>query len=105
MMDRSLTGADLRRDPRCSLHSASADKNVADGDAKVTGRAREVTDEETLARFRAAFAAANGYGPPPGPMDLFRLDVVGLAFVTVENDELVIRSWTEAGGERRVART
>ncbi len=39
MMDDSLKAHDLLRDPRLALHSASEDKQVANGDAKLTGRA------------------------------------------------------------------
>ncbi len=39
MMDGSLKAHDLLRDPRLALHSASEDKQVTNGDAKVTGRA------------------------------------------------------------------
>ena len=105
MMERSRKGADLRRDPRLCLHSATADKNVADGDAKLTGRAALVEaggGEE--ARFRRDFAAANGHDVPPGPMDLFRVDVTELSFLRVEGDHLVIEWWQEGGPVHRVER-
>ena len=44
MMDGSLKALDLRRDPRLALHSATVDKEVKDGDARVTGRAEELFD-------------------------------------------------------------
>src|SRR4051812_15999577 len=47
MMDASLKARDLQRDPRLALHNATVDKDVADGDAKISGRAVEVFDEET----------------------------------------------------------
>src|SRR5215211_2703531 len=50
MMDASLKARDLQRDPRLALHNATVDKDVADGDAKVGGRAIEVTDDETKAK-------------------------------------------------------
>jgi hypothetical protein len=37
--------ADLRRDPRVAIHSGSEDPEVWTGDAKLSGRAVEVTDE------------------------------------------------------------
>lgn len=105
MMPESRKGADLRRDPRLCLHSATADKMVAEGDAKVTGRAVLVEPGgEVEARFRRDFAAANGHDVPPGPMDLFRVDVTELSFLSVGGDHLVIESWQEGGTLRRVER-
>ena len=66
MMPGSLKAADVVRDPRFALHSATTDKNVTEGDAKVSGSVVAVVDEEEFARFREAFAAATGYPPPPG---------------------------------------
>src|SRR5919202_3417288 len=43
--------ADLRRDPRVAIHSASEDPDVWTGDAKLSGRAVEVTDEAAQGAF------------------------------------------------------
>src|SRR5512134_3334938 len=68
MMPGSRKVADLERDPRFALHNATVDKAVTDGDVKISGRAVAVPDgSPEMERFRAAFAAATGYGPPPGP--------------------------------------
>ncbi len=50
-MPESRKLADVRRDPRLTLHNATADKNVAQGDATISGRAVEVTDEDTKRDF------------------------------------------------------
>lgn len=102
MMPRSRKGADLRRDPRMCLHSASADKGVAEGDAKLTGRAVPAGDEE-VALFRRRYAAASGHEAPSGPMDLFRVDVSGLSFLRPAGDHLRIEWWAE-GAPVRVLR-
>ena len=101
MMHGSRKAADLMANPRLSLHSATADKNVADGDAKLTGTAHVVEDEKELSAFREAFAAATGYGPPPGPMHLFRVDVTEMSFLQPATDHLVIESWREGHPIRR----
>ena len=94
MMPRSRKAEDLLRDPRCALHVASTDKNVKEGDAKLAGRALEVTDAEVKARFPA----------PPGEFHLFRLDITEASFLQPAGDHLAIDVWTEAGGLRRVDR-
>src|SRR2546429_100973 len=46
MMHGSRKAADLQRDPRLALHNATEDKQVTNGDARITGRAVEISDEE-----------------------------------------------------------
>jgi hypothetical protein len=105
MMPQSLKALDLLRDPRMTMHSATIDKQVTDGDAKITGLAVAVDDEEALAQARRDFEVHTGQAPPPGPMHLFRIDVRELAFVHPEHDRLVIESWSAARGIRRIERT
>src|SRR5215211_2460666 len=50
-MPRSVKFADLRRDPRMALHSGSDEPDTFTADAKVSGRAVEVTDPAELAAF------------------------------------------------------
>jgi len=106
MMPGSAKGADLRRDPRMALHSTSPEPDDADpsgwvGDAKLEGRAIEVVDEHERARFAGAQD-----GMPPGTFDLFRIDVTSLATVRVGEpaDHLVIDTWREGQGLRRIER-
>ncbi|MDQ1374923.1 MAG: hypothetical protein QOJ09_2261 [Actinomycetota bacterium] len=95
--------ADLRRDGRLALHSASADKEVKAGDAKVAGRAIAVDDDATFAAFVSAFRDANGYAPD-GPFPLFRVDVSEVSFLEPAGDHLDIRWWSESGGMRQLDR-
>ena len=95
-MDHARKADDLRRDPRMALHSATADPELAGGDAKITGRAEEVTDDAT----RAAVVEGS-----PGPFVLFRIDVTEVALVEVAGDRLVITSWHEGRGVSRVERS
>jgi hypothetical protein len=104
MMPDSLKARDLQRDPRLAVHSGSEDPDDENpgawpGDAKLAGRAVEITDEDVLARF-----AEN---TPPGPFHLFRIDLTELSVTKVGDpaDHLVIDVWTAAGGVRRFKRT
>jgi Pyridoxamine 5'-phosphate oxidase len=94
-MDPARKVDDLRREPRLALHSATADEQLVGGDAKVTGRAEEVTDEAVRA------AVVKG---APGPFALFRVDVTEVAIVEGAGDHLVITSWREGRGVRSVDR-
>ena len=95
-MDPARKADDVRRDPRVALHSATADPDLVGGDAKITGRAEEITDEAT----RAAVVQGG-----PGDFVLWRIDVAEVALVEVTGDRLVVRSWNEDRGLARVERT
>lgn len=93
-MQHARKGADLRRDPRFALHSATVDPVEGaeaqwPGEAKVSGRALAagpITD------------GADG--------DLFRADVAAVVHTHL-NDQatlLVIDWWTPGGGLRRIER-
>ena len=53
-MPGSRKGADLHRDPRFALHSATADAELTDGDAKLSGCAVVATRAEFVAYVAAA---------------------------------------------------
>jgi hypothetical protein len=93
MMPRSLKSLDLHRDPRLALHSATVDKEVKAGDARIAGQAVAVHAETDVARFRAAFEAATGQAPPPGPFDLWAVDLTEASMVQPAGDHLRIEVW------------
>ena len=95
-MWRAVKAIDLRRDPRFALHSGSADPPDWTGDAKLSGRAEEVTDPERK-------AAIIGADAPPGPSHLFRADIDEVVVVRLGDpaDHLVIESWHAGRGVTR----
>ncbi len=101
-MRESVKFADLRRDPRMALHSGSDEPDRWSADAKVSGRAVEVTD----AVERTRFASAAGI-PDDGSFELFRVDLdqVVLTAVSEGKDFLVISSWRPGRGLTRTQRT
>jgi hypothetical protein len=89
---------DLRRDPRCALHAHTGDGTLTGGDAKLAGRAIEVTDEATLTAFRMD-------DQPPGPYHLFLLDLTEVVLTTVDGERLVMRTWRPGDHVRTIERT
>jgi hypothetical protein len=94
-MPQSRKGADLRRDPRFALHSATVDPIEGSeaqwpGEAKISGRAILV-------------------GPPTaGPdADLFHADIAEVVHTHLDEEAtmLVIESWTPTRGLRRIERS
>jgi len=106
MMPDSRKAKDLKRDPRLALHSATVDPEMAGGDAKLSGRAEEVTDRETFAWFVGLERKEKGEEPPQ-PFHLFRVEVDEIVLTTLGGappDHLVIESWRERRGTTRVER-
>lgn len=92
-MPNARKGADLRRDPRFALHSATIDPvegSEADwpGEAKISGRAIAAATTEDQAG------------------DLFRADIAEVVHTHLDEKAtmLVIDWWTPTGGLRRVER-
>ena len=106
MMHRSRKALDLLRDPRLELHSAPIDVELKLGDARLAGRATEVTDPEVIRGFAAASAAEHEGMEPPSPFHLFRVDVTDVTLIRVGDppDHLVIESWSAKEGSRRIER-
>jgi hypothetical protein len=101
-MWRAVKALDLRRDPRFAMHSGSEDPDRWRGDAKVAGRAVEITDPATVQAINRP-----GEEAPPGPSHLFRADLDELVVVRLGGDppdRLVIESWHAGRGVRRIER-
>ena len=100
-LDGSRKFDDLRRDPRLALHSGSDDPPGFQGDARLSGRALPVLDET----LKAAFLADAG-GGPPGPFELFRLDIREASTVCEADskDHLVVEVWRPGRAVRRMDR-
>ena len=106
MMPGSLKVLDLRRDPRLSLHSALDNAEMPSGDARISGRAIEHTDDETKTAFSRASREATGQEVPPGPFHLFSLDISEVVLIRIGDpaDHLVIETWREGRELSRVER-
>lgn len=101
-MPRSVKFADLRRDPRMALHSGSDEPAAFTADAKVSGRAVEITDSADI----AAYARSAQVPEEVQPFELFRIDLeqVVLTAVSEERDALLISSWRPGTGLVRTRR-
>lgn len=93
-MPNARKGADLHRDPRFALHSATVDPPAGNdagwtGDAKVAGR---------------AVPAGEVRGAPSGEMFRADLDEVVLTGLNADATALVVETWRPDTGLRRVER-
>lgn len=95
-MGQAMKALDLRRDPRFALHSGSDDPPGWKGDAKVAGRAEEVTDPGRR-------AAIVGDAAPDDSAHAFRLDLTELVVVRLGEpaDHIVVEAWHAGRGVNR----
>lgn len=103
MMPGSRKSTDLRRDPRLALHSATADPELAGGDARIAGRAIHLPETDAMAALVAGDERHAG-AVPAG--DVYRVEVAEVVLVRIGDppDHLVIESWRDGGAVRRVER-
>jgi hypothetical protein len=103
MMPDSRKALDLRRDPRLALHTPPSDPDLTEPDARISGRAVEVTDPGAMSGLVEG-DERHSDGPPEG--HVFRVDVTELMLLSMGEppDHLVIETWNENRGYARVER-
>jgi hypothetical protein len=95
---------DLIRDPRFSLHTATVDTHVAEGDAKVWGVVEDVQDGALHQRYAEALFAETGFDLRGRTFDhFFRAALIGASAVEVSGGHLDVTVW-RAGTTERVVR-
>jgi hypothetical protein len=95
-MSNAVKALDLRRDPRFAIHSGSDDPPEWTADAKVAGRAEEITDPQARAARLGQMAEGGSH--------LFRAEITELVVTSVAGDppdHLVIESWHPGRGVTR----
>lgn len=89
---------DLLRDPRCSIHSTTTNKDGQEGDAKLFGRARTY-DAATEERYWQHIYETMQFRPN-GPAHVFAIDIDSAAYVRFTGEGTM--NWlTWPGGEWR----
>lgn len=95
---------DLLADPRFSLHTATVDTHVSEGDAKVWGTVEDVQDPALHQRYAEDLYARIGFDLRGRTFDhFFRADIAGAASVWVGDGHLDVTTW-KAGGAEKVIR-
>lgn len=94
---------DLLRDPRCALHSTTANKDGQEGDFKLYATAHDVTDPEERERFGLKSFADTGWRPSE-PFHLFRIDCPSAGFTVFGKEGLARMKALESSlGEANLA--
>jgi hypothetical protein len=100
MMWRSPKALDLRRDPRCVLHSVVSNRSGEEGDFKLYGRAAEVHDPERREAYRATIKARIDWEPDEPHFHVFAIDVESSGFIIFGKERYGL-AWDPAQGLRR----
>ncbi len=105
MMPRSLKARDLLRDPRCTVHSAVADRMAKHGEFKLYGRARQVRGSQERKRYGLALKKKIGWNPEEGgiPYHLFAIDVSTAAYFRNQAHQRHLWLWRSGGRIKRFA--
>jgi len=101
MMPESRKLADLRRDPRCSVHSGSDDPPQWEGDAKLDAVAKIIDEPAGMQPFIETLSEK-----PDGPFSAARLDITRMVLTGLGDppDHLLIAWWTPDGGLQQAKR-
>ena len=87
-MWRAKKALDLLRDPRCTIHSTTANKDGQEGDAKLWGRAAPLSKEREETYWQKMFADTGWR--PPGLSHVFSIDIKDNEGMVVARVEKVI---------------
>jgi hypothetical protein len=95
---------DLARDPRFTLHTATVDTHVGEGDAKLWGAVENRPDPELHRRYTEALYAETGFDLRGSEFPYFYVaDIRGASSVQIIDGHLDIHVW-EPGEKERVVR-
>ncbi|WP_138961364.1 MULTISPECIES: pyridoxamine 5'-phosphate oxidase family protein [unclassified Streptomyces] len=102
MMPGSLKALDLRRDPRCTLQAnLGSGTEMGGGDVRISGRAVEVRDPETVKRYTDEVRP-----PDPSAFHLFRVELTEVVRTAIEDEKyLAVQLWKPGQPVRTTRRT
>ena len=94
---------DLAADPRFTLHTATVDTQVGDGDAKIWGTVEHVPDPDLHARFAEQVYEEIGLDLRGQVFDQFlAARILGAAAVEITDGHLDVTVWREGTAEKVV---
>jgi hypothetical protein len=98
--------ADLGRDPRFCLHTATVDPHVGEGDAKLWGEVRDVRDPELHQRFAVEVFEEIGLDLRGQTFDHFyAADLTGASAVEMTDGHMDVTVWRPGEPERVIRKT
>lgn len=96
--------ADLLRDPRFCLHTATVDTQLTEGDAKLWGLAHECTDPARRERFIEDLVEDTGLDLRGEEFAFFGTEITGASAIALRDERLEVTVWQPGRPERVVAK-
>ena len=93
MMWQSKKALDLLRDPRCLVHSIITDRKGNEGEFKLRGRARDISDLEIRKAYGKALFEKIGWRPQEPELHLFAIDIEHTALIAFEGAKKSVQTW------------
>jgi hypothetical protein len=107
MMAGSRKAADLLRDPRLVVHSTVTRWEADEGDVKLYGTARPVTDPDHRAALYQAITQGHGWAKPPSDdpaYHMFCVEIESAAYVRFNGSSWQDWAWDPQRGPRKQTR-
>ncbi len=101
MMWRSKKAMDLQRDSRLVVHSVQCNREAAEGDIKLYGRAADIQNPSLRAAFLDAIWARINWAPDEPTYHLFSVDVEHAAHVVFQGGKQRVTVWDPGTGLRQ----
>lgn len=102
-MPNTTKFADLARDPRFCLHTATVDTQVSDGDVKLFGTVHDLQDPALHQRFAEALFEETGFDLRGRKFEPFYVaDITGASSVEIVDGRLEVTIWKPGQSERVV---
>ena len=103
MMWQSRKATDLLRDPRCTVHSTTSDKDGKEGDFKVYARAEHVTDPAIRERHCEVTERETGWRPTDDRFHVFSIDILEVGYTAFADEtNPIIYAWRPGTDLRRL---
>ena len=93
MMWQSKKALDLLRDPRCLVHSIISDRKGNEGEFKLRGRARDISDLDVREIYSKALFEKIGFRPEGPKWHLFVIDIEHAALIAFEGEKKTVQTW------------
>ncbi len=93
MMWQSKKALDLLRDPRCLVHSIITDRKGNEGEFKLRGSARDISDLKVREAYGKALFEKIGWRPEEPELHLFAIDIEHAALIAFEGAKKSVQTW------------
>ena len=94
MMWQSHKAKDLVRDPRCVVHSPVSDRHGSEGEFKLIGVAREVSEPRRRELYKDTIERRIEWRPEE-PFHLFALDIERAWWIVYRDDSRTVHRWPD----------